>query len=265
MSITGLLPPTVQFLPYIDNIVAGPVEYFAAQGTRSNVTTATNGNDIWSGTATTLPIPPSAGEQMTVVSSNVADDNGLTGINTVIIHYLDTNGNEQTETITMDGTTPVNTAATNIRFINEFHAESVGTAGGAVGTIIIYKFGTPATIYSLINPGHFKHSNTARMVPKDKVCLIESYAVSGGAAAGGKSAQINLKVTSHHGILLPVSPNPVFLKEAVILVFNSAQVIKFETPVLVPAFAVIKCTSYTIIGGADITANWYGKLVSAPI
>lgn len=264
MSITGLLPPT-QFLPYTDSIVAGPVEYFAAQGTRSNVTTATNGNDIWSGTATTLPIPPSAGEQMTIVSTSVNDDSGNTGINTIEIHYLDANGNEQAETITMDGTTPVNTTATNIRFVNDFYAESVGTAGGAVGNIIIYKFGAPATIYSQINPGHFKHSNTARMVPKDKVCLIESFVVSGGAAAGGKSAQINLKVTSHHGILFSVSPNPVFQKEAVILVFNSAQVIKFETPVLVPAFAVIKCTSYATVGGADIAANWYGKLVSAPV
>ncbi len=165
----------------------------------------------------------------------------------------------------MAGLVPVNTVATKIRFVNEFYAESVGSGGGAAGTIIIYQTGTPATIYSLINPGHFKHSNTAKMVPAGKVCLIESFSASGGSAAGGKSAQVNLRSTSHHGLLLPVYPYPVFHKEGIILVFNSAQVLKFDTPLLVPAFAVIKCTSFTTGAGADIAANWYGKLVTAPI
>ena len=103
------------------------------------------------------------------------------------------------------------------------------------------------------------------MVPTGKVLLIESFAASGGAAAGGKSAQINLRVTSHHGILLPVSPNPVFHKEGTILVFNSAQFMQFITPILVPSLAVVKCTSFATAAGADVAANWYGKLVAAPV
>lgn len=265
MSITGLLPARPTFLPYTDNIAAGPVEFYNAQGTRSNISAATNGNDVWSGTATTIPIPPSIGTQMTVVSTSANDTNGGTGINIVEIHYLDANGNEQIEAITMTGLVPVNTVATNIRFVNEFYTESVGSGGGAAGTITIYQTGAPATIYSQINPGHFKHSNTARMVPAGKVCLIESFGASGGSAAGGKSAQINLRVTAHHGILLPVSPNPVFHKEGIILVFNSAQTIPFTTPILAPALSVIKCTSFTTGAGADVAANWFGKLVTAPI
>lgn len=265
MSITGLLPPTPQVIPYTDTIASGQVEYFAAQGIRFSVSAAVNGDDIWSGTATTIPIPPSVGQRMTIVSTSANDANGNIGINTIEIHYIDANGISQIETIIMTGLVPVNTAALNIRFINEFYALSVGAARAAVGTITIYAFGAPATIYSQINPGHLKHSNTARMVPAGKVCLVESFAASGGAALANKTAQINFRATSHNGILLPVSPNPVFHKKGIILVFNSGQVIKFETPVLVPPLAVIKCTSFATGAGADVAAAWYGKLVSAPV
>lgn len=265
MSITGLLPPTTKFIPYTDSIAGGPVELFNATGNRLAVTTAVNGDDIWSGAATSIPIPPSAGERMTVVSSSANDTNGGTGINVVEIHYIDANGDPQVEVKIMAGVASVNTTAVNIRFVNELYAVSVGTGGGAAGTIIIHAFGAPATIYTQIDPGHFKHSNTARMVPAGSVLLIESFSASGGAAAGGKTAQVNIRTTSHHGILLPVSPNPVWHKESIILVFNSGQVTKFETPILVPAFAVIKCTSFAVAAGADVAVNWYGKLVMTPV
>ena len=127
MTITGLLPATSQFLPYTDDIAAGPVEFFSAQGTRASVSTTTSGDDVWSGTATTLPIPVSTGVQMTVVSTSGNDAAAGSGIRTIEIHYLDANGNEQIEGVTMNGVTGVNTVATNIRFVNEFYAETVGT------------------------------------------------------------------------------------------------------------------------------------------
>lgn len=266
MSITGLLPPATEFLPYTDNIAAGPVEYFSAYGSRSSVSTAVNGDDIWVGTATTLPIPPQpGGQQMTVVSTSVNDAALGTGLQNVEIHYVNSAGLEISETIPLNGINPVNTAATNIRFVNEFYGKSVGTGGAAAGTITIYALGAPATVYSQINPGHFKAANTAKMVPANKVCLIESFAVSGGAAAGGKSAMVNLRATAHHGLLLPVSPNPVFQGEDSAVVFNSGIFIKYDTPILIPAFAVIKCTSFATAAGADVTASWHGKLVQAPV
>lgn len=265
MSITGLLPPTVS-LAYTDSIAAGPVQFFNAQGTRLSVSTATGGDDVWSGTATTIPIPASAGVGMSVVSTSANDIGGGTGVQTIEVHYIDASGNVKEEIITMNGVTPVNTIATNIRFVNDMYTQTVGTGGaGAAGTIIIYLLGSATTIYTQINIGHFRHSNTSRMVPAGKVLLLESLAVSGGASAGGKSAQINLRTTSHHGLLLPVSPNPVWPKEAIILVFNSAQTIAFPTPIIVPSFALVKCTSFATGAGADVSANWYGKLVTTPV
>ena len=54
-----------------------------------------------------LPTPSAAGEQMTVVSSNDADNGATaTGVLTIRIHYLDATGSEQTEDKTLDGTSP---------------------------------------------------------------------------------------------------------------------------------------------------------------
>lgn len=262
MSITGLLPPTAQFLPYTDNIAAGPVQHFSGHGRRSAVSTATNGDDVWTGTATTLPIPPPAGQQMTVVSTSANDTAAGTGLRTVEIHYLDNNLVEKTELITMNGLVGVNTVAVNIRFVNDFYGESVGAAGAAVGTITIFAIGVPATVYTQIDPGHFRHANTARMVPAGFVCLVEGFAATGGAAAGGKSASITLRGTSHHGLLLPTN---VFGSDSNILVFNSALFVKFDTPLQYPAGAIIKCTSFATAAGADVSAEWHGKLVTAPV
>jgi hypothetical protein len=265
MTITGLLPVTTEFLPYTDDIAAGPVQFFGAQAVRLAVSTATNGDDIWSGTATTLPIPASAGVQMTIVSTSANDTAAGTGIRTVEIHYIDASGLPQEEIITMNGLVAVNTVATDIRFVNDLYTLTSGGTGGAAGTITLYLTGAPATVYTQINIGHYKHSNSARMVPAGKVLLIESYSVSGGSSVGGKSAQVNLRSTSHHGILLPVSPNAVWHKNSIILVFNSGLHIMFDTPILVPALAVVKCTSFASGAGADIAINWYGKLVTAPV
>lgn len=266
MSFTGLAPATADYQPFIDNISSGLSQLISAQGVRANISAATNGDDIWSGTATTIPIPASAGEQMTVASTSASDTLLGTGGRKVEIHYIDANGLSLSEIINMSGTTPVNTVATNIRFINEFYIEDTGSSGAAVGTISIYKTGAAATVYSVINAGHFKTANSSRMVPAGKVCLIDGFIPSGGAAAGGKSAQVSLRATAHHGILLPVSPTPIFHKMATAFIYNSAVPIALHIPIdIVPALAVIKCTAWTASGGADVAADWYGRLVSAPV
>jgi hypothetical protein len=49
------------------------VERISIFGERASMSTAPTGNDIWQGAAIKVPTPPTAGEQMTVVSSNAAD------------------------------------------------------------------------------------------------------------------------------------------------------------------------------------------------
>ena len=57
---------------------------------------------------------PTAGEQWEVLSASANDTSAGTGARTVLIIYLDDNYVKQTETVTLNGTTPVSTTATDI-------------------------------------------------------------------------------------------------------------------------------------------------------
>lgn len=265
MSIRGLLPVSSEMQDFIDDISGGAAHQLYARGFRSNISSAVTGDDIWTGTATTIPIPPSTGQQMQVVSTSANDTNSGTGTRTLEIHYVDANGNEKGENITMNGLTPVVTTATNIRFIQDIHTLTVGSNLAAVGTISISQQGAPAIVYSTITPGMNRALNSSKMVPAGKTLIIRAFNASGGAAAGGKSADIRLRTTSHHGLILPVSPNPVFLINDNFLSFNSGSSrLYLETPIIIPSLAVVKCTAFSSAGGSDVQASWFGILVTNP-
>lgn len=268
MVLKGLFPNIGEIQHFVDDISGGVAKPLEAVGFRSSISNATNGDDIWTGTAITIPIPPSAGQQMQVVSTSVADDGAPvgTGVLTLDIHYINANGLEKEEYITMNGLTPVPTVATNIRFVQDIHTLTVGTNLAAVGTISISQFGAPTTVYSTITPGMNRALNSARMVPAGKVLIIRSFNMSGGAAAGGKSADIRLRSTSDHGAILPVSPNPVFLVEDNFLSFNSgtSRIYGDNNPIIIPALAIVKCTAFASAAGSDVQASWRGILVPTP-
>lgn len=260
MTITGILPVSgVQDL-IIDSLSGGSARPLQGFGFRVSISNVVNGDDVWPGTATTLPIPPDAGEQMTVVSTSASDTAAGTGVRTIMIHYLDASGNPQTETITTNGVTGVNTVAVNIRFVQDIHALTVGSNGLAVGTVTIATTGTPTNIYTQIQPGTNRSLSTARMVPLGKVLVIRSFSASGGAAAGGKSADIRLRITSHHGLLLA----RVFQFQDNFLAFNSGTFRTYDPPIIVPAFTIVKCTAYATAAGSDVQSSWNGVLIPTP-
>lgn len=264
MSVKGILPTTVNEIEqFIDDIAGGISGLLVSYGFRSSISNSVTGDDIWTGTATTIPIPPSTGQQMQVVSTNANDDGSPagTGVQMLTVHYIDANGLQLDEDITMNGVTPVLTTAKNIRFVQDIHTIAVGTNLAAVGTISISPSGVPATVYSTITPGMNRSLNSARMVPAGKTLIIRTFNASGGASAGGKSADIRLRSTSHHGLILPVSPNPVFVLEDNFLSFNSGTSRIYDVPVMIPSFAIVKCTAFATTGGADVQASWLGVLV----
>lgn len=71
-----------------------------------------------------------------LVSANVNDSAAGTGARTVLIKYLDQTGaGPFTETVTMNGTTPVNTVNTNICFIEDISVVTAGSGGANAGII----------------------------------------------------------------------------------------------------------------------------------
>jgi hypothetical protein len=76
------------------------------------------------------------GETIDIVSDNVADDDGSTGVNSIVVYGVDENWDEQTEVVTMDGTTTVTTSSQWIG-INRIAIFLAGTGQTNAGTITI--------------------------------------------------------------------------------------------------------------------------------
>lgn len=260
-TIKGIIPITEE-INFIDSISGGISTVLRGFGSRLNVSTAVNGDDIWTGVATTLPIPPDAGEQMSLVSTSIQDDNtpGGTGIRTIDIHYIDASGNPQIETIALNGTTQVNTVATNIRFVQEIHPRTAGSNLLAVGTITIFSTATPANIYNQIQPGTNQSLNTARMVPAGKTLIITGYYASAGNATKVESVELRLRATSHGGQFL----SRLFHFIDNFLSFNSTTDRNYTQPIVVPSLAIVKVTSYASVAGSNVQATWEGILVPSP-
>lgn len=141
---------------------------------------------------------PTGAMQMEVVSTdNTSDKAGGTGALTVHIDYLTIDGTEKEETVTMNGTTIVNTVATDIFRINAFRVYTTGSTGVAAGTISLRNL-NHTTIYSQIAAGYHRARNSVYTVPKAKTLFITGFTFSAGANAAGKRVRITLHASYDH-------------------------------------------------------------------
>lgn len=138
-------------------------------------------------------VPAAGGIQMEVVSSAVGneDSSAGTGVRTVGIHYLDANWVEKIEVVTMNGTTPVATVATDMLRVNAFHTESVGSVGSAVGNIDIRAV-SDTPIYGRIPIGYNEQHQCFYSVPSGCTAYVTSWQCS---VVGAKSATFSLEAT----------------------------------------------------------------------
>ena len=230
-------------------------------GEREGMGNTAAGEDIWRGndlnpaptSHTLIPTPPDAGEQMTLISQSVNDAAAGTGIQTVRISYLDAAGDAQTEDVTMNGTTGVNTVATDIRFVQHLHALTVGSGGSAAANIRIHKVGVVATVYSMIGDGENHSLVPHKMVPAGHILLLQVWHAS---EAQGKRVSIRLRSTDHDGVLLPgvfVTQDTTYIKQA--------TTPSMALTVKVPALSIVKASGYPDAIGADVGCRWWGYLV----
>ncbi|MCP4300876.1 MAG: hypothetical protein GY783_09850 [Gammaproteobacteria bacterium] len=204
-----------------------------------------------------LPIPAAAGEQMTVISENNNDRTGQNGVLTVRIHYLDATGAEQTEDITMNGTTGVNTTATNIMFVNDMYALTVGSNGVSRGNIAIYKMGDtiPNTLYNMIAKGGNKSLVPHRMVPLAKTLYVMEWHAE---EAQGKRSVFRIRSTDMYGTIISgvfCFKDTVYMKQA-----SSGALPLHATPV--PALSMVKVSHWDDQAAAEGSCGWWGYLVN---
>jgi len=198
----------------------------------------------------TTVVPSPGGIQLELVSSSGDDDSGGTGAQTIDIHYLDTSGDEQEETVIMNGATPVDTVATDIDFVQWIHAKTVGAGGVAAGNISLRNTAGSVT-YEYITAGGNQSLSAKYKVPTGKTGYVVGWQASGIT----KKIDLRLRATVERFDRSLISG--VFLFQD-ILVLNDATSgwIPFEVPLKMPAGAVVKMSAISNAAGGDAAGQF---------
>lgn len=229
---------------------------FTGYGTSNSIGVITEGTDIWQGTNTTIPIPSSGGEQISIASTSTQDSSGGAGVRRIHIHYLDINGLEQEEAIWLNGTNAVDSVANDITFIQEMHSTLVnGASGGvALGDITIFKTGNPALVYNIIKAGGNMSLSTSRKIPANKMGYLLGFECS---STGKNRVEVRLRSTDHLGILYP----NVFIFKDSANIENSVYSQYYRIPIKIPPLSIIKITAWSTQTGAYVSARYNGILI----
>ena len=243
-------------MPYVYDIAEGNVpNHFSHSSFGRTFSVNQTEVELWEvGGAYKFPGTPM---RMQVVSSSPNDGSSGSGARQVDIYYLDNNYAEQIELITLNGTTPVNTIATNILRINDFHVIDAGSSKCSEGNIDIRNL-AGTEVYSRISATRNASLQAIWTVPDG--CTLYLIAWKCGAyLATGKIAFIMLRTTSdHNGNLTP----GLFMHKDIISLYNNHAVIPLAAPIKVPSRADVKLTGYadktdsvaTVSGGFE---GWY--------
>lgn len=139
----------------------------------------------------TVYTEPTNGAQRALVSASANDAAAGTGARTVRIHYYTlaadgTIAGPFTETVTLNGTTPVPTVATNIALIDRMVVLTAGSAGTAVPvgvvSLTVNNDGSGGTIAS-IGTTERRTFLTHAYVPSGRRCNITDIIVTSGEAS----------------------------------------------------------------------------------
>lgn len=137
-AVVGDASLVVQVSPNQKPIPFTPVPGYATAGTA--IGRATNlSQNVNVPVYQTPYVEQTANGQRSIRSTNVNDTALGTGARQVAITYMDSACTARfTEVVTLNGLTPVNTVATNIRYIESIVVTSVGSGGYNAGTIELY-------------------------------------------------------------------------------------------------------------------------------
>ena len=175
----------VSSMPYLYDIAEGNVsghEGWELFGYNGDI--GTTEEDLW--TAGAKYVWPLAEQQMEVVSTSGDDDGDPagTGVQTVTIHYLDDDLIERSTTVTLDGTTAVDTAVSDIYRVQSLHTATVGTGGKAAGVISLRNT-AGSVVYAQIAAGYTANRGGYYTVPAGKTLFLTTAVLAGfGTAAG---------------------------------------------------------------------------------
>lgn len=251
VSITGRLNTLSQ--PYGYAVSEGDIAGHLALlkfGTRTSVTAGAS-SLIWEGTNNLYTYLTSA-EQLKVNSSAATDTSAGTGARTLTLVGLDSNYDEISETITMNGATVVTTSNSFIRIFRAYVATS-GTSLTNDGNInITNNAGTVQLVY--IPAGDGQTLMTMWTVPNGKTFHLTQGTFSTSSNKGARVSMFTRKIDG--GTIYP------FLVKYRAYIFSGNELFPFQIPFTIPEKTDIEVRVLTP-GSAGVTScgatfeGWY--------
>lgn len=223
----------------------------------NNDDTSTSFEDMWEAGGLYV-FPAAGGIQMEVVSTGAGAANDTaagSGVQQVMIHYLDASYVERFEFVEMNGATPVDTVATDILRVQNMHASRVG-AGGVAAAEITLEDTTSTVEYTRIRTGINTSLTGVWTVPRSKTLYITQWETAAIATNANRTAEFFLRATSSfHGFLLSGIFN---VKDISHLTSGSIET-TFDLPLKIPAKADVKVTvkSSAAMETACHIEGWY--------
>lgn len=211
------------------------------QGHR-NVTVFGFNPDVDTAQVSVWPLPslipfPSVALQMTVSSSNANDTSAGTGARTIVVEGLDANYNEVSETVTLNGQTPVTMAASLLR-VNYAYVATAGSGNGAAGDVYIgtgvVTAGVPATVYDVVKFDYNTTITGSFTIPGGYTGYLSQGLFSSGQAGGSNQVQ---------GRLITRGTNNIRRTAAVTSINNGVADYVFEYPVAIPEKTTVEATA----------------------
>lgn len=246
----------VQSKPYLYGISEGDeAGHTLLQKIGFNASVSTTEVELWSVGNTAYVYPAAGGIQMAVASSNNTDDKAAgAGALTVQIGYLDANYAEQTTTVTLNGTTRVNTTPTNILRINSFRVLTAGANGKPTGNLSLTNTGGTVT-YSHIAAGFTRARNSLYTVPAGKTFYMTSISAS---AVGTKYMRLMVKASYNEKTGTVSTSGVFFVPYYEVMLLNMVSNKDFNAPLKFPATTDIKITAIGEAAGSVVTCDYRG-------
>jgi len=241
---------------YAVNVARGQVEgsqMFSAYGKLTASSAVTN-NLVWANGTFFVPDQVD-GVQVEIVSTHAGDSEVGIGIRTLHIHYLDGDWEPQTTDITLNGTTPVTTTPTDIKFIQCAHMVTYGSSKHAEGDIVFRKVGTPTEEYNMIAALSNRCSSSARMVPAGKTLFISG--LVGGSISGTAAAGATLEIGTSYFYDQDYTQDAILIPQIGVGLQDSSATFSSPIPAPFPEKTVIGIL-VTTDKAAIISASWVG-------
>lgn len=235
-------------MPYLYDIAEGNIAKhtpFFKLG--ANLDVDNTEEDVW--TQGGKYVFPTSATQMRINSGGNAQDSAAgTGIQQVMIYYLDANFASKTEIITLDGANAVNTVATDILRVNAIRAHRVGTNKVAAAAINLTNL-AGTVVYRTISAGYTRGRSLVYTVPAGMNLFLTNINLGAGATAVGHYAQFTLRANYDDQIGIKVDwMSPVFE----IMVQDTTVHVPFDMPSRVPEKCDIILSVISDAANADI-------------